>query len=528
MNAFRQPQPAHHEPPLAPCPTSPMLTAAQYYPMRPAVWRGWDRHHHPPSRCYLPKSWPVYRLQRLVTLAVCLLAVLLMCLVAFTLLQAAPASPRIRFGRVRTLEDEEQPLSGPGHREDDYNSESALDDYDDEEDEEELVMSEDYEDTGRDHEYNPEFDMSYFDFSIKGKAVGAGGAGGRLDEGAGTFKTPVIRASWTQLPLPPVHLMNRGGVEVVRDGILFSGEVEAKLKDPGMSDEEVGRLLWQVRSRQVVELRDPSWDRCGRPKNQWVKFTGGVAACARYSYFIVRCLVRQVEEGQLTKHYPPHRYPDDHLLLGEVLSFYLARLLRVERVLPATLARPDHPRWAAAAPQMEHAGWGAAPVVVLTPWLPDLVRDHMPAALLHALTTNTTLGVAAEVEGNTRPSSLREASEGELVRLLQWSDLLLFDYLTANYDRVAYMLDATEGEGRPEVLAGTVHNLVRNRDTGALWLLDNESGLVDGYSLLYNGGDPAQASRFSAFHRHLLQSMCVIPETHRRGSPGPSRAPKAP
>lgn len=71
---------------------------------------------------------------------------------------------------------------------------------------------------------------------------------------------------------------------------------------------------------------------------------------------------------------PPHRYPDDHLLLGEVLSFYLARLLQINRVPPATLARPDHPRWTAAAPQMERAGWGAAPVVVLTPWLPDLVR----------------------------------------------------------------------------------------------------------------------------------------------------------
>ena len=92
----------------------------------------------------------------------------------------------------------------------------------------------------------------------------------------------------------------------------------------------------------------------------------------------------------------------------------------------------------------------------------------MPASLHHALTTNTTLGLAAEeeeeaggTEGDTRRPSLRGASEGELVRLLQWSDLLLFDFLTANYDRVAYMLDAAEEEGRPEVLAGTVHNLVR-------------------------------------------------------------------
>lgn len=63
--------------------------------------------------------------------------------------------------------------------------------------------------------------------------------------------------------------------------------------------------------------------------------------------------------------------------------------------------------------------------------------------------------------GKVSPPSLQEASEEELLRLLQWSELLVFDFLTANYDRVAYMMDAAEGEeARPEVLKGTVHNLV--------------------------------------------------------------------
>ncbi|XP_063845121.1 four-jointed box protein 1-like isoform X2 [Scylla paramamosain] len=437
-----------------------MLAAAEYPPIRPAMWRGWRGPATTPSRCYLPQSWPVYRLQRLVSLAVCVLAVLLLCLVAFVLLQAAPASPRIQLGRgERTAEDEGQ-LFG---MDDSYNSDSALDEYEDEEDDEELVMSEDYEEDEQ--------------------------------------ETPVVRPSWAQLPLPPLRLVGRSGLEVVREGVMFSPDVEARLKDPGMSDEDVGRLLWQLRSRKVTELRDPSWERCGRPKNQWVRFSGGVAACARY------------------------RYPDDHLLLGEVLSFYLARLLQISRVPPATLARPDHPRWTAAAPQMERAGWGAAPVVVLTPWLPDLVRDYMPASLHHALATNTTLGMATEEtwgtdggteggdEGRSHHPQLRDVSEGELVRLLQWSDLLLFDFLTANYDRVAYMMDAAEGEGRPEVLAGTVHNLVLNRATGGLWLLDNESGLVDGYSVLYGNGDPTQATRFASFHQKLLRSMCLFRRT---------------
>lgn len=60
----------------------------------------------------------------------------------------------------------------------------------------------------------------------------------------------------------------------------------------------------------------------------------------------------------------------------------------------------------------------------------------------------------------SRDASLKMLSERELAQLVQWSDLLVFDYLTGNYDRLAYMQDAAEKEGRPQVLSGTIHNLV--------------------------------------------------------------------
>ena len=40
---------------------------------------------------------------------------------------------------------------------------------------------------------------------------------------------------------------------------------------------------------------------------------------------------------------------------------------------------------------------------------------------------------------------------------MQWSDLMLFDYLTGNYDCVASMLDGADKERRPAVLRETVH-----------------------------------------------------------------------
>lgn len=89
---------------------------------------------------------------------------------------------------------------------------------------------------------------------------------------------------------------------------------------------------------------------------------------------MIMCARLVCRDVALSTPHPLHRHPENHLLLGEVLSFYLARLLGLGRVPPTALASPDHARWAAVTPQMEHAGWGAAPVVVLTPWLPDLVR----------------------------------------------------------------------------------------------------------------------------------------------------------
>lgn len=250
------------------------------YPLRPAAWgsRGGRRA---PCRCYLPPSWPVYRLQRLVSAALFLLAVLLLCLLALVLLQAAPASPRVRGGAGAPRRA--GPGLGGGAEDDDY-SDSGLDEYEDEEDEEELVMSQDYEDEDKDggeYEDNPVFDMSYFDFSIKEGAAGDAAPPPPRQENE-PFRTPALAWSWPRLALPPRRLADRGGLEVVRDGVLFSPRLEARLADQGFPDAEVGRLLGQLRHRDVAELREPSWERCGRPKNQWLLLAGGVAACVRY------------------------------------------------------------------------------------------------------------------------------------------------------------------------------------------------------------------------------------------------------
>ena len=67
-------------------------------------------------------------------------------------------------------------------------------------------------------------------------------------------------------------------------------------------------------------------------------------------------------------------------------------------------------------------------MVALVQWIPHLVRDSMPGLLRQALVTGTTL--------DTGVVPLHELSAGDAADLAQWSDLVVFDYLTGNYDRV--------------------------------------------------------------------------------------------
>ena len=75
-----------------------------------------------------------------------------------------------------------------------------------------------------------------------------------------------------------------------------------------------------------------------------------------------------------------------------------------------------------------------------------------------------------------------------------------------------------EQEHRPSILSEPIHNLAKDTTTGRLVLLDNESGLLDAYALLYPSstlGPPAQleAARFRSMQRALLHTTCVFRRT---------------
>ncbi|XP_070570620.1 four-jointed box protein 1-like [Ptychodera flava] len=98
----------------------------------------------------------------------------------------------------------------------------------------------------------------------------------------------------------------------------------------------------------------------------------------------------------------------------------------------------------------------------------------------------------------------------EIVEVMQWTDLIIFDYITGNYDRIASNQDAAEKEHIPEILADNIHNLRRDKQTNTIWLIDNESGFLDGYELMRNPKKSAEAKRFISFHKQMLNSICIF------------------
>ena len=82
-------------------------------------------------------------------------------------------------------------------------------------------------------------------------------------------------------------------------------------------------------------------------------------------------------------------------------------------------------------------------MIALIQWIPELTRDRMPAILRQALVAGTTIEVtydnAGHVFNDTSHVYLRDLSVTQAPELAQWSDMVVFDYITGNYDRIASM-----------------------------------------------------------------------------------------
>lgn len=246
------------------------------------------------------------------------------------------------------------------------------------------------------------------------------------------------------------------------DGIYWTDFAES-LVPKGFGDEDARSWRRFLNVTEVLKVEEG----CGRMQNRLVTFSEGKTSCCRY------------------------RHNNDQIQ-GEIFSFYLGRLLDIDNLAPSALSLVD-PRtrqWSSAASQMALARWNPERPAVLTQFVEHLQPAFVPKHFRDS--KKRRLHPVREDLANLTSSDISE--------LVQWTDLVLFDYLTANLDRVVNNM--YNERWNPGMMSQPTHNLAKTPH-GLLLFLDNESGLLHGYRLL---------EKYEHFHRALLDVMCIFRE----------------
>uniref|UniRef100_H2S505 Four-jointed box kinase 1 n=1 Tax=Takifugu rubripes TaxID=31033 RepID=H2S505_TAKRU len=233
------------------------------------------------------------------------------------------------------------------------------------------------------------------------------------------------------------------------EGGIFWSEWLEELFSAGFAEEYSREWQERVRTYRIVKL-EPG---CGRISNQLATFADGTKACVRYG----------INVDQLS---------------------------------------PESEQWAAVRTRTDALQWSDRAVVSLTKWVANLSGVVTPGPLRQ------------ESSGlHPRLQELDNKTTAELLELMQWTDLILFDYLTANFDRLVSNLFSRQWDSR--VMERDTNNLLKTPD-GDIVFIDNEAGLVHGYRVL---------DMWEKYHSAVLSSVCVfrrrtaqrVAELHRRG-----------
>lgn len=256
--------------------------------------------------------------------------------------------------------------------------------------------------------------------------------------------------------------------QLIRNGIYWGDAVEKSLPD---GYKEKKHSLWRNYVEKAVAVKMEAG--CGRMQNRMVVFEDGMKGCVRY------------------------RQNTDQIQ-GELFSFYLAQILKLPNLAPSAVSIVDlkSPLWSNLRNEIAAAQWNSNRAIVLTQFISNLGNANIPNVfrpterhLNKFDVLNMTKNEILEEEDLTRT----------LVELAQWSDLIIFDYLTANLDRIVNNL--YNYQWNANIMDAPAHNLAKKSDSELLVFLDNESGLLHGYRLL---------KKYEVYHSVLLENLCVF------------------
>ena len=211
-------------------------------------------------------------------------------------------------------------------------------------------------------------------------------------------------------------------------------------------NESVTRLLSKLDTLQVVDLQNG----CGRQmKNRIIVFSDGSRAYCKYSENTIQ------QQGEL---YTYH--------LSQILFNNNNNTLIVPPIVLVTLNLND-PLWRNVAAKARNAGWRNGKRVLLTLFIEYMQEEYFPANVL------------AHLSQQANKSTQLPLSQRDTIPVT-WSDLIVFDYISGNSDRLYCSL--VNSQWAPNIIHKPIHNLGKI-SSSSLILYDNESCFTIGYSI---------------------------------------------
>ncbi|XP_053396151.1 four-jointed box protein 1-like [Mercenaria mercenaria] len=242
-------------------------------------------------------------------------------------------------------------------------------------------------------------------------------------------------------------------------GILWPSVIVDKCPQGFRKEEQVA---WKrkVENFDIVKVEAG----CGSMQNRLITFNDSTRACVRY------------------------RMNTDQLQ-GEIYSYYLSNLLGMHYTPPTTLHKVENSRqWRDVGEDIIAAKWSENKPIIVTKWIESLEPVYMPDQMKDM-----------KRKLHQENYQLYDMADGDLCDLVQWTDLIIFDYISANLDRVVN--NVFNLKWNHKMLEKPIHNLEKSKRTGQFVFVDNESGLFHGYRLLETYGE---------YHKALLDKVCIF------------------
>nr|XP_022920449.1 extracellular serine/threonine protein kinase four-jointed [Onthophagus taurus] len=251
---------------------------------------------------------------------------------------------------------------------------------------------------------------------------------------------------------------------LIENGIFWGKKIE-NLIPKGFNENHHKSWKNFINTNTAVKLENG----CGRMQNRLVIFENGFKGCIRY-----RQNIDQIQ--------------------GELFSFYLGQILKLNNLAPSIVSvvnlKDDF--FKNIVHDISLAQWNSNKPIVLTKYIENLDSANIPKVFKSSDKHLNKFDVKKIIDNELETSK-------SLIELAQWCDLIIFDYLTANLDRVVNNL--FNYQWNVNIMEAPAHNLAKNSNSNLLVFLDNESGLLHGYRLL---------QKYEKYHSILLDNLCMF------------------